>query len=175
MGLDDFKTESSSSSNQSNTASPGNNGNSTGAKTSAKGETETSQVDPYEPYFTAAVKDEYESVETFKGKAAFPRSGRFRNETVLCVVETEEKFHRLNQAAEEYAGDTLKQLFKKDKEKALDIVERFGEEGQKLQTVTCPVCGGHLNMREETYTKAYGEIVHAHHKVKKVVDELAED
>lgn len=175
MGLDDFKTESSSSSNQSNTASPGNNGNTTGSKTSTTGKTETSQVDPYEPYFTAAIKDEYESVETFEGKAAFPRSGRFRNETVLCVVETEEKFNRLNQAAQEYAGDNLEQLFKKNKDKALDIVERFGEEGQKLQTVTCPVCESHLNMREETYTKAYGEIVHAHHKVKKVVDELAED
>lgn len=162
MGIDSFKTElSSSSSNQS--------------QSKGSPHTTRSSSDGKDAYFTAVVDQQFEAVKVFEGKSAFPRNCRYKHEKILCIVEGEDEYTRLDDISLKYTDRSLKDLFKVEPEKAQDIVDRYRSDNLKVKTSICPICSDEIDMQEDDYTKVFNEIVHAGHDVKTVVDELGDD
>lgn len=170
MGLDDFSTGGTSSSSSSSGASGKQKQKSASGSRNRK-----SEVDEMKPYFTAVMKDDHDAVVVFKGKRAFSHESRFKNETVLCVIEDEDQFKELDSLSKSYTGKHLKTLFKREPKKAKDFVERHTTDEEGFTNVQCPVCGSGIDMKSDGYTMVFGELVHAGHDVSEVVEELDEE
>lgn len=160
MGLDSFKTESSSSSSTSTSSG------------SSSTNIDTSEPDEIKPWFTAVIEDETERIKTFTEKAAFYKSGRHINETVLAIIETEDEFERLEARSQELHGMGLETLFKKQPLKGEDFVERMQAKSNEEKVSTCPVCSDEILITEDEYTRVNDVLVHAGHPVSKVAQEL---
>lgn len=160
MGLDDFKTESSNT-----TSTSSSNSSSTTV-------TESSEPDEITPWFTSVINKDEEEVKIFMKKQAFHRTGRHLNEKFLACIETKDEYESINETCKELHNCTLGEFFHRDPIRAADFVKRLDERHQVNDGVECAVCGKTILVEKDEYTKIEDNLVHANHKVEKVVDEL---
>lgn len=163
MGLQDFKTESSSKSKDSNIS------NSANKPVKKKEEPDEDRL----PHFIALEDIERERILTFEFPNAFGMTSRHRNEKVITLIQDKEDFQQFKQKAEEVWGDDIHKFFKKEPLKAKDLANRvigIGDQSNKV----CPVCEEEVEIGHDDYTKAFSRLIHSHHRVDEVVDALDE-
>lgn len=167
MGLDDFKSSSSNGGNASTTQNSGNP-----ALNKVEEVSRDRDEDDYRPWFTAVIDKESEEVQCYEKGRAFARGGRHANEKFLICIETEEDFELLNGRCEDLHDCSVKELFMLDPYRAADFIERLDPRKNKDTKVECAVCEEPIIVTQDEYTKVEDSIVHAEHRVDKVVNEL---
>lgn len=161
MGLDSFKTNSSSSSSKDSSNSD---------KLDVSGvNTSRSNRDPH---FTAVMDTELDNVTTHLGINAFSRSSRFKTEKIIKIIYSEDEYDTLDKLSSKYHGKSLPDLFKSDHSLAKDFVERMSPSGNKDRSSTCPVCNNEVNIESDEYTIVDNTPVHAGHQIIDVVESM---
>jgi len=167
MGLDSFKTESSTSSSSSTSNSKsGSDGNTT------SGATKSIEVDTHVPWFTAVIDTNESEVKCYTGKAAFDKPERYGHEQFLGCIHSEDTFKSLEDKCKTMHGCSLEELFVSDPAQAKDLVERFTAESQDKKVTECKLCGDKIPITEDKYTQVNGTTVHSEHRVDEVAEEL---
>lgn len=171
MGLDAFKTDSGSSSESTKQKLKSKNDESDTSDTSKSSSNKKSSLND-RPYFTVVKDSELRQVTTHKGKSAFPKRGRYRTETIIQIIESEEEYDRLDEKAQRHHGVKLPDFFKQDHALAKDFTERLSLSSGKSENPTCDVCGGEIDITEGNYTKIEDSPVHGDHNILNVLQAL---
>jgi len=168
MGIDDFRT---SSSGGDSAAGKSRNGSSV----STSNTTPVPDTGELPPWFNVVIRGESEDILAFKGRNAFSRDCRHREEHYLISIEREEQYKALNEVCNEIHDCNLEILFKHEPFKAADFVTRLDPSEPKNEKTWCAVCDKSINVKDEDYTKIGDKIVHAEHRIDAVVESLEKE
>lgn len=168
MGLEAFKSSSSSKSSSNSSSS---------TQSTSHGVTHITEEELKNegPALTVVEDRRRETSVAYTGMAAFPKSSRHKTEKVIEIIYSQEEYKRLNEKCEQVHGRGLDTLFETDVKKAQDFVNRFSANSEDKKVETCPVCNKDVHLEEQEYVKLEGEIIHSEHKARDVYKELEEE
>lgn len=177
MGLDAFRTESSTKSKSSNSSSSSKK-NSSSSKSSSS-ETESTEPETKDrdimPWFTAVWDKKAEEIKTYEGRDAFLRRKTPTHQEFLANIPDKFDYQRIKSQFKHLKQCTIEEFLEKDQEYAVDMIQRLKTDKLEEHKVDCAVCGEELLVIGDDYLEFQDEYVHPEHNIEKVERQMGVD
>lgn len=170
MGLDNFKTSSSSSTSEGNSNSTDSTAEESAEESNQRLEDHnvTSEKVDIMPWFTAVWDENRQEVVIFKESQAFVEEKTPDHQRFLVNIVHKREYSRIRGQIKGIKHCTVKELFEQDREYAVELIERLKSDEIEDFKEECPVCGEDLLKIGDSYVEINGRSVHSQHNISEV-------